>query len=262
MDRLHLSSVGAWPALLVSLLYLLGLLAPPAVVGLSQRKTPVMGWSTWSVYGCDISEQRIKEQAEAIDKLGLRALGYTYIDIDGAARLSLAPYVLSGVKKNSSTTFANFLDCWQAYNRSADGTQIANATLFPSGMKALAEWLHGKGMKLGLYSDAGTATCQGRAGSLGFEEQDARTYESWGVDLLKYDTCNQPAGTDPKVVYPKMGKALNATGRDIWYMVCEWGHANPAEWAADLALANSWRTGNDLMPLYPSFLQVHGQERD
>jgi alpha-galactosidase len=147
-------------------------------------------------------------------------------------------------------------DCWQAYNRSAGGEQIANATLFPSGMKSLADWLHARGFKLGLYSDAGTATCQKRAGSLGYEEKDAATYASWGVDLLKYDTCNQPAGTDPKVVYPKMGRALNATGRDIWYMMCEWGHADPAIWAADLALANSWRTGNDLMPLFPSFMQV------
>ena len=105
-----------------------------------------------------------------------------------------------------------------SYNRSASGLQTANASLFPSGMKSLANWLHGRGLKLGLYSDAGTATCQGRAGSLGFEELDARTYADWGVDLLKYDTCAQPVGTDPKVVYPKMGRALNATGRDIWYM--------------------------------------------
>lgn len=78
----------------------------------------------------------------------------------------------------------------------------------------------------------------------------------WLVLRSRYDTCNQPAGTNPKTVYSKMGRALNATGRDIWYMMCEWGHANPAEWAADLALANSWRTGNDLMPLFPSFMQV------
>ena len=162
-------------------------------------------------------------------------------------------------------------------------------------MKALASFMHERGLKLGLYSDAGTATCQGRAGSLGYEELDARTYADWGVDLLKYDTCNQPTGTDPKVVYPTMGRALNATGRDIWYMMCEvcsievgravmlinqlcstcsaaaskralawciegcphvrlqWGHADPATWAGSLAMANSWRTGNDLMPLFPSF---------
>lgn len=201
----------------------------PGVHALSARRTPVMGWSTWSVYGCDISEQQIKEQALAIDRLGLRELGYVYIDID---------------------------DCWQAFNRSTDGVQMANASLFPSGMKALADWLHARGFKLGLYSDAGTATCQNRAGSLGFEEKDAATYAGWGVDLLKYDTCNQPPGTDPKKVYPTMGHALNATGRDIWYMMCEWGHADPATWAAELALANSWRTGDDLMPLFPEFMQV------
>ena len=99
------------------------LLQPDAARALSSRRTPVMGWSTWSVYGCDISEQKIKEQALAIDALGLRALGYTYIDID---------------------------DCWQAYNRSADGVQQANASLFPSGMEALADWLHKRGFKLGL----------------------------------------------------------------------------------------------------------------
>ena len=99
------------------------LLQPDAARALSARRTPVMGWSTWSVYGCDISEQKIKEQALAIDALGLRALGYEYIDID---------------------------DCWQAYSRSADGVQQANASLFPSGMKALADWLHARGFKLGL----------------------------------------------------------------------------------------------------------------
>lgn len=78
---------------------------------------------------------------------------------------------------------------WQAYNRSADGVQVANASLFPSGMKNLADWLHARGFKLGLYSDAGTATCQNRAGSLGFEEIDAQTYASWGVDLLKQVAC-------------------------------------------------------------------------
>ena len=98
-------------------------LLPDAARALSSRRTPVMGWSTWSVYGCDISEQKIKEQALAIDALGLRALGYTYIDID---------------------------DCWQAFNRSADGVQQANASLFPSGMEALADWLHKRGFKLGL----------------------------------------------------------------------------------------------------------------
>eukprot|EP01048_Picozoa_sp_COSAG05_P018183 COSAG05_NODE_2613_length_2837_cov_1.206355_1_plen_580_part_00 len=204
-------------------------LLPDPILGLSQRRTPVMGWSTWSVYGCDISEDQIKGQALAIEQLGLRKLGFEYIDID---------------------------DCWQAYHRGADGGLLANVSLFPSGMKAMAEWLHQRGFKLGLYSDAGTATCQGRMGSLGHEQADAATLAEWGVDLLKYDTCNQPAGTDPKMVYPKMGRALNATGRDIWYMMCEWGHANPAEGGAELALANSWRTGNDLMPLFPQFMQV------
>uniref|UniRef100_A0A7S3AGM9 Alpha-galactosidase n=1 Tax=Haptolina ericina TaxID=156174 RepID=A0A7S3AGM9_9EUKA len=208
---------------------LLTLIAAPLSGALSSRRTPVMGWSSWSVYSCNVHEDGIKAQADAIVALGLRDAGYTFIDID---------------------------DCWMAYNRSADGIQQANASLFPSGMKSLAAYLHDRGLKLGLYSDAGTATCQGRAGSLGFEQIDAHTYAEWGVDLLKYDTCNQPAGTDPKVVYPLMGRALNATGRDIWYMMCEWGRADPAEWAGSLALANSWRTGDDLMPLFPSFAEV------
>ena len=196
---------------------------------LSKRRTPIMGWSSWSVYSCNVHEDGIKVQAQALSDLGLWDLGYTYIDVD---------------------------DCWMAFNRSAEGLQQANASTFPSGMAALAEWLHARGFKLGLYSDAGTTTCQNRAGSYGYEAVDAATYASWGVDLLKYDTCNTVPGWDPEEGYPIMGKALNNTGRDIWYMMCNWGQGDPATWAGPRALANSWRTTNDLMPLFPQFYEV------
>jgi alpha-galactosidase len=110
-------------------------------------------------------------------------------------------------------------------------------------MKSLADYAHSKGLRFGLYSDAGYKTCAGRPGSLGYEKQDAQTYASWGVDYLKYDNCNDD-GTSPEIRYPPMRDALNATGRQIFFSMCEWGVDNPATWASNVG--NSWRTTGDI----------------
>jgi len=143
-----------------------------------------MGFNTWNHFGCNIDESLAKATADAIVSLNLSAKGYSYVNLD---------------------------DCWQV-SRHADGTIQEDPAKFPGGMKALADYMHSKGLKFGLYSDAGLKTCAGRPGSLGYETIDAKTYASWGVDYLKYDNCNDN-GTKPEVRYPIMRDALNKTGR-------------------------------------------------
>ena len=176
--------------------------------------TPQMGWNSWNHYGCGVSAELVKQTADAIVAKGLDQYGYVYVNID---------------------------DCW-AKSRASDGTVLPDPSTFPD-MAGLVEYVHSKGLKFGLYSDAGNETCAGRPGSLGYEQIDAYTYASWKVDYLKYDNCHSDQ-TDPKVRYPVMRDALNITGRSIFYSMCEWGVENPATWAA--TVGNSWRTTGDI----------------
>ncbi len=178
-------------------------------------KTPPMGWNSWNKFYCNVSEKLIKETADALVSSGMKDAGYQYIIID---------------------------DCWQV-ERDTHGNILADPFKFPSGIKALADYVHAKGLKFGLYSDAGTRTCQGRPGSNTFEEKDANQYAAWGVDYLKYDWCST-WGLDQKVQYTKMSKALQAAGRPIAFSMCEWGKSNPWYWAQDVG--HLWRTTNDI----------------
>ncbi|CAN1275272.1 unnamed protein product [Linum perenne] len=179
--------------------------------------TPPMGWNSWNHFQCNISEKTIKETADAMVSSGLSALGYHYINID---------------------------DCWAELNRDSQGNMVSKKSTFPSGIKALADYVHAKGLKLGIYSDAGSKTCSNlMPGSLGHEEQDAKTFASWGVDYLKYDNCNDD-GTSPKIRYPVMSRALLNSGREIFFSLCEWGREDPATWAG--SIGNSWRTTGDI----------------
>jgi alpha-galactosidase len=143
--------------------------------------------------------------------------------------------------------YINLDDCW-AYARDKDGNILPDPNRFPSGMKSLADYLHSKGFLFGLYTDAGTETCSDGErnmsipGSYGHYDQDAKTYAAWGMDFVKMDWCNTD-GLDPKVQYPQMTKSLNATGRPIFFSMCEWGLKNPWLWAQPYG--NSWRTGGD-----------------
>jgi len=164
-------------------------------------------------------------------KSGLAAAGYEYLNLD---------------------------DCWQSA-RSSNGTIEANPQTFPSGIPALAQYVHSKGLKFGLYSDAGFYTCQGKPGSLGYEVQDASTYALWNVDYLKYDNCNTD-GSPPEKRYPVMRDALNATGASIFFSMCEWGVDNPATWAP--AVGNSWRTTGDISAEWESMISRADQNNE
>jgi alpha-galactosidase len=186
-------------------------------------RTPPMGWNSWNHFACDVSEQLIRETADAMAASGMRDAGYRYVVID---------------------------DCWQVA-RDKDGGLVADSARFPHGMKALADYVHGKGLKFGIYTDAGTKTCQGRPGTLGHEEQDARTFASWGVDYVKEDWCNAP-GLDAPTQYAKFRDALAKTGRAIVFSICEWGYNQPWDWAPKTG--NLWRTTDDISDSWPSML--------
>jgi len=178
-------------------------------------RTPPMGWNSWNKFGCNVSEQLIRDAADAMVSSGMQTAGYEYVVID---------------------------DCWQV-GRDSNGNILADPQRFPSGIKALADYVHGNHLKFGLYSDAGTNTCAGRPGSRGYEYQDARQYAAWGVDYLKFDWCN--TGTEnAEAAYTTMHNALKATGRPIVLSICEWGKSKPWLWAKDVG--NLWRTTGDI----------------
>jgi len=179
-------------------------------------RTPPMGWNSWNKFACNVSEDLIKQAADAMVSSGMRDAGYQYVVID---------------------------DCWQV-DRDAQGNIIPDAKRFPTGMKALADYVHAKGLKFGLYSDAGTGTCQNRPGGRGYEFQDARQYAAWGVDYLKYDWCNHST-QDSAASYSIMRDALKKSGRPIVFSLCEWGSTKPWLWAGDVG--NLWRSTGDIV---------------
>ncbi|KAM7271147.1 hypothetical protein ACFE04_030361 [Oxalis oulophora] len=189
--------------------------------------TPPMGWNSWNHFGCQIDEKIIKKTADALVSTGLAKLGYIYVNID---------------------------DCWGESSRDQNGNLVPKNSTFPSGIKALADYVHGKGLKLGIYGDAGYSTCSRKMpGSLGHEERDANTFASWGIDYLKYDNCDHN-GTKPTVRYPVMTRALMKTGRPIFFSICEWGDMRPAQWGAKVG--NSWRTTNDITDNWDTMLSI------
>jgi alpha-galactosidase len=193
-------------------------------------QTPPMGWNSWYHFAWTINESIIREQADAMASNGMMEAGYQYINID---------------------------DCWQG-KRDAKGNIQSDPQTFPSGIKALADYVHSKGLKLGLYTDAGRVTCEGRPGSGGHVEQDAQTYAQWGVDYLKEDWCHT-SGLNPKVAYREMGAALINTGRPIVFSLCDWGVESPWLWGAATG-ANLWRTTGDTSNKFSKILAIlHGQ---
>lgn len=183
--------------------------------------TPQMGWSTWNKFQGNIDEEIIKGIADAMETSGLRDAGYTYINID---------------------------DCWHG-KRDANGFIQVDGKKFPNGMKAVADYVHSKGLKLGIYSDAGTQTCAGMPGSLGHEYQDALQYARWGVDYLKYDWCNT-TNVNPQGAYQLISDALHEAGRPILLSMCEWGSSHPWRWAREIG--HSWRTTPDIWCAFDS----------
>lgn len=179
---------------------------------------PPMGWMTWNFFGFDFDENDVKQMTDVMVSSGMAAAGYQYIFID---------------------------DGWQG-GRDNRNNMIPDPKKFPSGMKALADYVHGKGLKLGIYSDAAPLTCGGFTGSLHFEKQDAKTFASWDMDYLKYDYCGAPDDSSTaKKYYKTMAGALAASGRPITLGICEWGDRQPWFWAAG-AGGSLWRISADI----------------
>jgi alpha-galactosidase len=204
--------------LLTSFLILLAFLSlarPSTALDNGLALTPPMGWNSWNKFGCNVSEELIQSMADGMVASGMQEAGYQYVVID---------------------------DCWQV-SRDENGNIVPDAQRFPSGLKALGDYIHSKGLKFGIYSDAGEKTCAGRPGSMGHEYQDALMYAKWGVDYLKYDWCHT-GKRNAEEAYATMRDALKAAGRPMVFSMCEWGTAKPWLWAADTG--NLWRTTGDI----------------
>ncbi|MTK53990.1 glycoside hydrolase family 27 protein [Paludibacter sp.] len=186
---------------------------------MSLAPTPPMGWNSWNKFGCNVSEQLILEMADAMVSSGMKQCGYQYIVID---------------------------DCWQT-GRDEQGNIIADTLHFPHGIKYLADEIHKRGLKLGIYSCAGSLTCQGRPGSRGYQFQDARQYAQWGVDYLKYDWCSNE-GQKAEAAYKTMSDALKACGRPIVFSICEWGENQAWKWGK--GIGHLWRVTPDIRDCY------------
>jgi alpha-galactosidase len=204
-----------WPTLFCALsIIFLGVTSASALDN-GLALTPPMGWNSWNKFQGNVSETLIKSVADAISTNGMKEAGYQYVVID---------------------------DCWQVA-RDANGNILADPQRFPSGIKALADYVHSRGLKFGIYSCAGTNTCAGRPGGLFHEVQDAHTYAAWGVDYLKFDWCNHADETSEHA-YARMHDALLSTDRPIVFSICEWGQGNPWLWGANVG--NLWRTTGDI----------------
>ncbi len=224
-------------ALLMAGVPLLTLVSAPAAQALGNglAVTPPMGWNDWNAYGCNVSEQLVEQTALAMHNDGLQAAGYQYVNID---------------------------DCWMSPARDGSGNLVANPSKFPDGIAAVAGYVHGLGLKLGIYEDAGTATCAGYPGSYGHEQQDASLFASWGVDYLKEDWCNIPFGSFAgqshqqvaQALYTRMRNALAAAGRPMVFSMCNGWDSSVAPWAWAGPVANLWRTSGDIAPNFASML--------
>lgn len=188
--------------------------------------TPPMGWNSWNKFACNVNEQIVRDTADALAANGMRDAGYQYVVID---------------------------DCWHGV-RDANGFITADADRFPSGIKALSDYVHSRGLMFGIYSDAGRLTCGGRPGSQGHEYQDALTYARWGVDYLKYDWCST-GDRNTKEAYALMADALRSSGRPIVFSMCEWGTAKPWLWARNIG--NLWRTTGDIWDSFVAKDKAH-----
>ena len=190
-------------------------------------KTPPMGWNSWNKFQCNVSERLIRETADAMAATGMKDAGYQFINID---------------------------DCWHGA-RDSLGFIHPDSARFPSGMKSLADYVHAKGLRLGIYSDAGNKTCGGRPGSRGYEYQDALTYAKWGIDYLKYDWCSSDSLNAPGA-YMSMRDALAKAGRPIVFSICEWGNNKPWSWGP--SMGHLWRTTGDITACFDCIKEMGG----
>lgn len=227
LSKLH-SSFARFSLALVVLFSLVGTLLPanppPVAYALNNGLAlkPPLGWNSWNNFGCNVSDVLIRQMADAMVSSGMAAAGYQYVNVD---------------------------DCWQGVGRTNGHVNLD--VDFPN-MQGLADYIHSKGLKFGLYSDHGTSTCAGRVGSYSFETTDANDYAAWGVDYLKYDNCNLPPGDNVQQDYVNMKNALAASGRGIVYSICAW---NFQSWMP--ATGNLWRTTGDISDSWGSMIGIY-----
>ena len=193
---------------------------------LAQR--PPMGFNTWNTFGPDINEKMMMEITDVMVDQGYRDAGYQYVVID---------------------------DCWSLRERNEQGELVADPEKFPHGMKYLADYIHSKGLKFGMYSCAGIRTCAGYPSSFDHEYQDARTFASWGVDFLKYDFCHFPSFANCQHRYLQMAQALRASGRDILFSACNWGVQEPWNWMRSIG-AHMYRSTGDICDTFASTADI------
>lgn len=193
---------------------------------------PPMGWNTWNTFEANINEQLIMESADKMVETGLKDAGYEYIVID---------------------------DMWSLKERDKNGRLVPDFEKFPNGMKYLADYIHSKGLKFGIYSCAGYATCGGYPGSYEHEWTDALTFAEWGVDFLKYDFCYHNFSVSADVLYKRMGLALANCGRDIVFSACSWGSEHTRVWVKQTG-AHMWRSTYDIKDSWAS-IKLLGQSQ-
>ncbi len=193
-------------------------------------RTPPMGWNSWNSFGCNVSADLVKKTADAFVATGMKDAGYLYINID---------------------------DCWCLKKRDANGDVVPDPVKFPDGIKGVADYVHSKGLKLGIYSDCGPLTCAGYPGLKDHELQDMKKFAEWGVDYIKVDWCNTK-GMKQAEAYKVVGDAIAKCGRPMVYSLCEWGSSKPWEWAGDVG--NLWRTTGDISATWGSVMSIVDQQ--
>lgn len=189
---------------------------------------PPMGWNSWNTFTWDINEELVKKVADTIAEKGYHQAGYEYVVID---------------------------DCWSLKQRDESGKLVADPKKFPGGMKALADYVHSKGLKFGMYSCAGTHTCAGYPGSFEHEFSDAQQFAEWGVDYLKYDYCFKPRSMDGELLYRRMSLALKNCGRDILFSACNWGADGVHDWIRSSG-AHMYRSTGDIQDNWDSIKNI------
>ena len=195
-------------------------------------RTPPMGWNSWNTFGHNINEDLIKTTADAMVENGLLEAGYNYLVID---------------------------DCWAELKRDENHRLVPSKEKFPHGMKAVADYVHSKGLKFGMYSCSGTLTCAGYPSSFQYEFIDAATFAEWGVDFLKYDYCFKPRSVTGDLLYKRMGMALANCGRDILFSACSWGADETHKWIKTTG-AHMWRSTGDINDSWQSIKDLYDKQ--
>ena len=212
----------------------LGLPCPALALDGGLARTPPMGWSSWNHFYCGVDEQVVRETADAMASNGMRRAGYRYVMVD---------------------------DCWSSPARGPRGELRADPASFPSGIAALARYVHERGLRFGLYHDLGSLTCAGRPGIAGREREDLALFAAWGVDAVKVDFCSVDGATraDPARAYARVRDAISAAGRPMLLSICSWGQGQPWRWGR--GVGHTWRTTGDIADNWRSVLRIAGRNQ-